>query len=238
MKNTIIKGVITNYTYQEDYDDKGIMFRLYTLIIDKTTYKAITPKDIILSEDLLIIASVNEDNEIDSGIVPSIDGKWGPNSGILKSHISDTDQYKLICGYLIKKRKTDDHGAMDVGHNKYVVLELDSERHIDVPQNISDKINKNDFLLITIKNNRYILIYNKTQDVYYGKVLPFFMVWWTLDAVLSLYLFYMFSSGSIEAINFYAALGALNIVLLLFSLSNYSDYKWMKAARKLIQTQL
>jgi len=235
MSSQIIKGTITDHSSKEEYDDEGYLFLDHKFKIDNTSYVAKTPKNIRLSDNLTLIANINDNNEVESGFVKSKNFKWGKNVSELKLQATEGDQFEFTQGEMEKKRKTD--SRPDDGE-RWSVLEIKKGRNFSMPNKISKKITKNDYLLVAFKNDNYVLIYNKTKQKEIGKVWPAYIPLLIADIGLSFYVYLRWLDGTLEKPNFYGSLIFVNFILLMFAFFNYSSYKTYKAASRFLKDKL
>lgn len=236
MSFNIVKGIISNYDYQEDYNDDGIKFKLHSFEINNQRYSAITTKNIKLDNELFALIYVDSKNKVDSGIIKSKNMKWGPNSKILKPHVTKLDQYVSFCGKLIKKELIENHRTEDVQHYRHFVLKLDNGKSFGLIEKFAKKIKKDDTIYVVLKNDICILIYNKTKSAYYGKIFPLFYIWILLNIGLSSWLTIYFLNGDLEEVSYYAALAFVNFMLLFLAFVNYKSYNYYLDAKSIIKS--
>lgn len=241
MEKIILKGHISHVSYEEDYDDDGYPCKKYSFSINGKKVECPVPKSASFSDGDLLVVLVKQEVDkaiVTAGIQPHKNYKWGKNPSSLKGYVFTSDTYEFARGFVQQKRKgTSNDLSRDSGPTTAFTIYLEN-RNFYAPLRIGEKIKKDDELLGVFKNGNYTLLYNKTQQTYYGKKLPAYLLHLVIVLASSAYLYHLFAKGSIDKYAFYGGAGTIAVIFLLMALFNFSDYRYYLDAKKILDKQL
>ncbi len=177
--NKTIRGEISDYERIEKYDDDGIKFYFYWIIINNIKYFITLPynKNIYLTNKTFVVIEVDKNNNAVAGIVPLQDLHWG-NTKNLKNEILDSDKFSLVSGNVIEKRKenfsiskgtTGNSSAISTNKNVTTYTIVLKDKTFRVHEDYGKHIKPNTEIVALLSNDTAFVIEDKTNNKLYGK---------------------------------------------------------------------
>ncbi|MCA0430509.1 MAG: hypothetical protein LCH32_08400 [Bacteroidetes bacterium] len=215
--NKTIRGEISDYERIEKYDDDGIKFYFYWIIINNIKYFITLPynKNIYLTNKTFVVIEVDKNNNAVAGIVPLQDLHWG-NTKNLKNEILDSDKFSLVSGNVIEKRKenfsiskgtTGNSSAISTNKNVTTYTIVLKDKTFRVHEDYGKHIKPNTEIVALLSNDTAFVIEDKTNNKLYGKPRKDYLIAIFLLLAFNAIMFYLiFTNKTTVMKNFNVAL--------------------------------